>query len=258
MNIILEKLTAFYGKNCVLEDISLEIPQGSLVAITGCNGAGKSTMLHCLTGIKQDYRGTIYLDGKNLRHLPIQALSEKISFLPQALPMPHVTVWELVSFGRCPHLSFFGKLGESDTEKVQQAIDAVGLTNQKDTFVDTLSGGQRKKAFFAMTLAQDTPVVVLDEPTAHLDTKSRFAFLSLIDSLCKRTGKTFILVMHHLPDVLQYAQRIIVLNDKQVVFDGAPDACLQRRIPQQFFGIDIRGSHPEGYAVLPLSHTEEN
>lgn len=252
MNLTFENLSAAYGKHTVLQDISLEIPQGSLVAVAGCNGAGKSTLLHCLTGIKKDYRGAILADGKDIRHLSMQELSQKISFLPQALPMPHVTVWELICFGRCPYISFFGKPGKADEEKIRWAIDAVGLTPYQDAFVDTLSGGQRKKAFFAMTLAQDTPIVALDEPTAHLDAKSRFEFLSLIDSLCKSTRKTFLLVMHNLPDILQYTQRILVLSDSQIVFDGTPDACLQECIPQQHFGIDIRGNAQDGYAVLPV------
>lgn len=253
MNLTFENLSAAYGKHTALQDISLEIPQGSLIAVAGCNGAGKSTLLHCLTGIKKDYRGTIYADGKDIRHLSIQELSQKISFLPQTLPLPHVTVWELVCFGRCPYISFFGKPGKADEEKIRWAIDTVGLTACQDAFVDTLSGGQRKKAFFAMILAQDTPVVALDEPTAHLDAKSRFEFLTLIDSLCKSTGKTFLLVMHNLPDILQYTKRILVLSDCQIVFDGTPDACLQDRIPQRYFGIEIRGAVQDGYAVLPIN-----
>lgn len=253
MNLKFENLCAAYGKRTVLQNISLEIPQGSLVAVAGCNGAGKSTLLHCLTGIKKDYQGAIFADGEDIRRLSMQTLSQKISFLPQTLPLPHVTVWELVCFGRCPYLSFLSKPKRADEEKIRWAIDTVGLTACQDAFVDTLSGGQRKKAFFAMTLAQDTPVVALDEPTAHLDAKSRFEFLCLINSLCKTTGKTFLLVMHNLPDILQYTQRILVLNDSKIVFDGTPDACLQEGVPQQYFGIQIRGNTKDGYAVLPIN-----
>ena len=144
----------------------------------------------------------------------------RLACLPQVLPRPHVTVKELVAFGRTPYLPMTGTLSPEDLERVEWAISVTGLLPFERAFVDELSGGERKKAFFAMTLAQDTPVVVLDEPTAHLDAVSRFEFLNLLEQLCRETGKTFLAVMHELPEVLRYADHIVVLHDRQVAFSG--------------------------------------
>ena len=134
---------------------------------------------------------------------------------------------------------------------MEWAIKAVGLETFARTSVNTLSGGERKKAFFAMTLAQDTPLVVLDEPTAHLDAESRFAFLELLERLSEETGKTFLVVMHELPEVLQYARNIVALDDHSVCFCGTPEKFLEQGLPQRVFGVQINGKKDCGYAVVP-------
>ena len=175
-----------------------------------------------------------------------------ISCLPQDLPCPHVTVWELVAFGRTPYTPLTGKLSESDEIAVQKALDVTGLRDLKDAFLDQLSGGQQKKAFFAMTLAQDTPVVILDEPTAHLDAASRFSYLELIQKMCRQTGKTFLVVMHELPEVMRFADRILLLDEGKRSFDGTPEQFLQSGLDRDVFRVRLRGSKETGYSVTPL------
>lgn len=251
MTLQFENITAAYRKKTVLSGVSFCVPEGSITVLAGKNGAGKSTLLRCLTGEKNDYTGTILLDGKDIRSTDRETRVRRIACLPQVLPAPHVTVRELVAFGRTPYMPLSGKLSQQDRAAVADAMEQAEVADLGDCFVDTLSGGQRKKAFLAMTLAQDTPIVVLDEPTAHLDLSSRFSLLALIHRLGKQTGKTFLIVLHELPEVLPYADRIIVLENSCKVFDGTPDDCLAGKIPDKHFGIRISGDKETGYAAVP-------
>ena len=252
MKLSFEHVSASYRNRQILQDISFTAESGSITVLVGRNGAGKSTLVSCLTGTKQDFSGRILLDDTDIQTLSVEARAHQLACLPQILPRPHVTVKELVSFGRTPYIPMTGLLSQKDLKQVEWAISTVGLQAFTGAFVDELSGGERKKAFFAMTLAQDTPVVVLDEPTAHLDMVSRFEFLNLIEKLRTETGKTFLAVMHELPEVLRYADRIIVLHDQQVAFAGSAEACLAANMPQSCFGIHVTGSRTDGYAVRPL------
>ena len=253
MELRLDGVTAAYGRRPVLEDISFTVREGSLTALVGRNGAGKSTLVGCLTGEKQDYRGTMYLDGQDIRSLSRGERACRLACLPQVLPRPHVTVEELIAFGRTPYTPVTGMLSATDKDKIRWALNAVEMAGYADAFVDTLSGGERKKAFFAMVLAQDTPVVVLDEPTAHLDAVSRFGFLNLINDLRRETGKTFLTVMHELPEVLRYADTIVAIHEKRVAFEGSPAACLEAGIGETCFGVRVTGDGETGYAVSPLA-----
>lgn len=254
MNVRFENICVSYRKKAVLEDVSFSACQGSITALIGRNGAGKTTLLRCLTGEKGDYRGVITLDGKDVRDFDHRQRATAIACLPQELPKPRVTVRELVGFGRTPYTPLTGTFRPVDTAAVEKAMADTGIAHLADAMVDTLSGGERKKAFFAMVLAQDTPVVVLDEPTAHLDTVSRFEFLELVGRICHETGKTFLLVMHDLTDVLRFAEQIVTLHDHQVVFTGTPEACLEEKIPQTCFGVSISGSRETGFAATPLNN----
>lgn len=252
MMLCFDGVSAAYRGSPVLENVSFFAAAGEMTALLGRNGVGKTTLLRCLGGEKRDYTGKILLDGENVRDLERARLARCLTCLPQNLPVPHVTVAELVSFGRAPYLPLLGKLRAEDREKVNWALENVGMTVHSGAFVDALSGGQRKKAFLAMSLAQDTPVVVLDEPTAHLDTASRFEILELIDGLCGKMGKTFLVVMHDLPEVLRYAHRAVVLHEGQVAFDGTPRDCLASGIPERCFGITLTGDKENGFAVKPM------
>lgn len=252
MKLTIEHICASYRKRQVLQDVSFTAPAGALTALIGGNGAGKSTLLHCILNQKADYQGDIRLDGRSIRGLSPAQRAAMIACLPQTLPRPRVTVEELVCFGRTPYIPALGRPTEADRAAADRAIRAVGMEEFRNAFVDTLSGGERKKAFFAMTLAQDTPLVLLDEPAAHLDTVSRFALLDRISRLCRETGKTFLVVMHELPEVLRYADRVVVLRSGRVVFDGTPQQCLEQQIPQTCFGIRLTGDRKNGYAAVPI------
>lgn len=252
MTLQIAGLTAFYGKTKVLDRVSFDLKPGAVTALIGINGAGKTTLTRCLTGEIRDYEGRILLNGRELRTLSTRNRAKEIACLPQHLPCPHITVEDLVSFGRAPYTALDGKLSPEDRDAVNLALERAQVANLAHSFVDQLSGGQQKKAFFAMTMAQDAPIVILDEPTAHLDAASRFAFLELLQTMCSQTGKTFLVVMHDLPDVLRYAQQIVVLKDQTVCFAGTGEECLQEAIPEKVFGIRIQGTKETGFAALPL------
>ncbi len=253
MDLTVEKLWAAYGPRSILEDVSFTAPAGSVTAVIGRNGAGKSTLASCVMGEKRDYRGRIAVGGRDVRAMSGGERARLLAYLPQSAPRPHVTVRALAAFGRTPYTGLAGRLSPADWRAADRALEAVGLTALADAYVDRLSGGERKKAFFAMTLAQDTPVVLLDEPTAHLDVVSRFAFMDLLTRLKDETGKTFLVVMHELPEVLRCAGNIVALHDRRLVFQGDAAACLAQRIPQQFFGVSVSGDRDRGYAVVPLA-----
>jgi len=251
VKLTIQRLCASYGKTQVLQNVSFTAPDGKITALIGRNGVGKSTLVRCLMGEKQDYHGKICLGEQDVKVLSLSERARQLACLPQTLPHPHVTVEELVAYGRAPYTSLWGSLSEQDKEAAAKALQAVGLSKLKDRFVDELSGGERKKAFFAMTLAQDTPIVILDEPTAHLDAASRFSFLSMLDDLRHKSDKTFLVIMHDLTDVLRCADKIVVLHEGQIVFDGTAEQCLLEEIPQQYFGIRISGNPTDGFAAMP-------
>jgi len=244
-------ISASYGRRKVLDHISFSVESGSITALVGRNGAGKSTAIDCLMGMKTDYSGSILLSGVNVREMDRSHRAFMMACLTQNLPRPHVTVRELVSFGRAPYTPLSGRMGEEDKEKVLWALETVGLNDRAEDFVDTLSGGQRKKAFFAMILAQDTPLIVLDEPAAHLDAVSRFEFLNLLETMRREPRKTVLLVMHELTDVLRCADQIVVIQDGSVAFSGTPEECLAARIPEICLGIAVSGDKEHGFAALP-------
>ena len=250
MKITFDHVSASYGKKPILQDISFCARSGAITALVGRNGAGKTTLIRCLTGEKT-HSGRILLHAQDLAGLTVRQRAEQIACLPQTLPQPHVTVEELVLFGRTPHIPFSGHLSEKDKLAATHAMEQVGIFHLAHAFVDTLSGGERRKAFFAMVLAQDTPVIVLDEPTAHLDLISRFEFGALLQSVCRSTGKTFLLIMHDLTDVLRYADRIAVLHENNIVFDGTSDEFLTQDIASDIFHVRIRGNREEGFSLSP-------
>lgn len=252
MKLTFEHVYLTLGGKPILQDISFPVESGSVTALLGRNGAGKSSLIRCLTGEISRYRGNIFLDDTDVRTFTPAQRARSVACLPQQLPQPHVSVRELVCFGRSPYTPLSGKLTPADEEIVDRCLAQTGMAEFSHRFVDTLSGGERKKAFFAMTLAQDTPLVILDEPTAHLDTASRFEFLELVSRLGRETGKTFLLVLHDLPEVLTYAQSMAVLDRGALCYLGDARGCLAQKIPEQVFSIRITGNRETGYAVLPL------
>ena len=250
MGLIFDHVSISY-RQPVLQEVSFCVPEGEITVLLGSNGAGKTSLIRCVMGEKTDYSGTIRLGERDIRGLSLGERAGKIACLPQNLPAPHVKLRELVSYGRSPYVPLSGKLSAFDQERINWAMERAGVQGWEEKWVDYLSGGERKKAFFAMVLAQDTPLIMMDEPTAHLDSISRFHFLRLLEQLRKETRKTFLLVMHELPEVLQIAHKIVAVRDGQKVFEGTPEKFLSEGIPESVFGIRVSGNREQGYGIAP-------
>lgn len=248
MSVIFENVSVGYRRREVLKNISFEAKSGEITAIAGRNGAGKSTLLGALTGAKRELSGRIVVDERELSALTPRQRAQAVASLGQSLPHPHVTVRELAAFGRTPHLPLGGRLSAADRAAIDRALDLAGVSALAERFVDTLSGGEHRRAFFAMTLAQDAPVLVLDEPTTHLDAAARFEMLELIER-CRDDGRTVITVLHELPEMLSCADKIVLLDGGSVVFDGDPERFLNDSIDRRYFGVTVRGDSERGYSV---------
>lgn len=163
--------------------------------------------------------------------------AKAIAVLPQILEKPHVTVEEFVMFGRTPYLNFYQKPSEEDVQAVQQAMKDAGVEGLRNKMVDCLSGGERQKAYIAMILAQQTKLIILDEPTTYMDMENETAFLNLLTKLKKNHKKTLLVIMHNLAQAVRYADHILVLDKQRIVFDGTKEECLQSDILEQVFHV---------------------
>lgn len=222
------------GRKKILKSISFSLPERGITVLVGRNGSGKSTLLSCVNG-RHAYEGEILWKDENLASVPPQERARRIALLPQTMPAPHITAFDMAAFGRTPHLGISGKLTEADREKVLAALRKVRAEELADRFVDTLSGGERQRVNLAMILAQDTPCILLDEPTAHLDPVYAAEFLELLLPL--RSKKSILLVLHDLSLAAHIADRIAVLDEGRLRFFGTREDCLQRNILETVFGV---------------------
>lgn len=203
-----------YSDTLILENLNIHIPKGKITAIIGPNGCGKSTLLKSIGRILDVKKGAIYLDGKEIHRTPTKELASKLAILPQSPIAPQgLTVEELVSFGRYPYQKGLGKLSEQDKNIITWAIEVTNLTNIRYQSVDNLSGGQRQRVWIAMALAQETEVILLDEPTTYLDMAYQLEVLELLDDLNKEYGCTIIMVLHDLNLASKFADYMVAMGN---------------------------------------------
>jgi len=217
----IQNLSAGYSGNSVLTDVSLTLPGGAVTAILGPNGCGKSTLLKALAGILPA-TGAILLDGQELLTLSSRELAKKVAFLPQNRPVPEISVKKLVLHGRFPYLSYPRRYRPEDHAIAQTALVKMGIEDLADRSLSTLSGGQRQKVYIAMALAQDTPVVLLDEPNSFLDISHQLQLMAQARSLAAE-GKTVVLVLHDLSMAMECADSLAVLADGRCLYQGTPE-----------------------------------
>lgn len=229
----LHKISAGYGGKPVLKEVSFRLRPNRITALVGPNGSGKSTLLSCINQ-QLPYTGTIREGEKNLARLSPRERAKRLAILPQTLPLPHITVREMVGFGRNPYLDFTGRLTEGDQEAVANALRDTGTEALAGRYVDTLSGGEKQRVALAMILAQNTPIALLDEPGAHLDLKHQAAFLELLK---RQEEKTFLVILHDLTAAVRYADDILVLDRGELLFAGTREECLEQEILEKTFGL---------------------
>lgn len=233
-----ERLSAAYGSRPVLSEIDLTIPDGKISAIVGPNGCGKSTLLRALARVLTPRSGTVLLDGKPIHRLPTRTVAQQVGLLPQSNVVPeHLTVAQLVARGRYPHRGPFGRLTEQDQRAVEEALQATGTGELRDRLIDELSGGQRQRAWIAMILAQQTPILLLDEPTTFLDLAHRLEVLRLLRSINSSRGVTVAMVLHDLDEASRYADHLIAMRDGQIVAEGPPGKVVTAELVQNVFGV---------------------
>lgn len=241
--LVLESLSAGYGATAIIEQIDLTIPRGKLTALVGPNGCGKSTLLATLARMQKPLDGAVWLDGKRIHQQPTRAVARQLGILPQTPQTPEgLTVFELVSRGRFPWQGLLRQWSEADEQAVEQALALTGTAALAHLPVDSLSGGQRQRCWIAMALAQQTPTILLDEPTTYLDLRYQVEILELLHSLCRDHQRTVVVVLHDLNFAVNYADRLVFLRDGalQGVIDD-PMACTPALI-RRVFDVEVQMS----------------
>ncbi len=235
-----ERLRLGYGDRPVIAELSLKVPPQKITSIVGPNGCGKSTLLKGLARLLAPRAGAVLLDGAAIRTLPTREVARVVGLLPQAPAIPdRITVTELVSHGRFPHRQRFSRWSATDEAAVVDAMRATGVLELADSEVDRLSGGQRQRAWIAMALAQGTSVLLLDEPTTHLDVSHQIEILDVLVDL-NLEGRTIVMVLHDLNLAARYSDHLFALRDGALVAEGSPEDLIQPSFVRQLFGIDCR------------------
>ncbi len=218
-----QNVTLAYDQRVIAENLSVDIPDNSFTVIVGPNACGKSTLLRALSRMLKPQAGSVLLDGSAISSQPAKKVARTLGLLPQSSIAPDgITVADLVARGRYPHQGLLRQWSEEDERIVQESMDATGVGELGERYVDELSGGQRQRVWIAMALAQQTPLLLLDEPTTYLDIQHQIEVLDLCAQLHEEQGRTLVAVLHDLNHAARYASHIIALRGGEVVAEGAP------------------------------------
>ncbi|ATD64661.1 hypothetical protein CGZ65_03855 [Neisseria weixii] len=233
-----QNLVVAYDSHTVIRDLSHQIPQGKISVFIGTNGCGKSTLLKALARQIQPTGGQIVLDGKAVNEYGSKAFARRLAMLPQSPATPEgISVRQLVRYGRYPHRTFGKAWQPGDDAAVENAMHLTRTDAFAEQAVKTLSGGQRQRAWIAMALAQDTPYLLLDEPTTFLDLSYQIEILDLLQQLNRETGKTILMVLHDLNLACRYADEIVALYQGNVHARGTPQEVMTAETVQTVFGL---------------------
>lgn len=236
-----EHLRLGYGDRTVIEDLDLIVPPGRVTAIVGANACGKSTLLRSMSRLLAPKEGRVVLDGREVHRLPAKELARTLGLLPQSPIAPEgITVADLVGRGRHPHLGVFSRWSAADDAALVDALTATRTTELADRPVDELSGGQRQRVWIAMALAQQTDLLLLDEPTTFLDVSHQVEVLDLLTDLNRTGGTTIVMVLHDLNLAARYADHLIALADGRLHAAGEPAEVLTEENVRTVFGLDSR------------------
>lgn len=234
------KLTVSYGDDTIIKDLSLTLKKGEITALIGPNGCGKSTLLKSLSRINKVTAGQVLLDNQPLSSFADKKLAQKMSLLPQILTTPEgITVQRLVEYGRSPYLSHWGKLASEDKNIVLNAMQQTQVNEFAQQAMDSLSGGQKQRAWIAMILAQNTDIVMLDEPTTYLDLSHQIELMKLMQAM-KQQGKTVIVVLHDLNQACRYCDYLVVMKQGSVVAQGKPQQVFTEALLQDVFSLKAK------------------
>lgn len=232
------EVTLAYEGRVVVDELSLDIPDGEITVIIGPNACGKSTLLRALSRLLRPKQGTVVLDGESIHRLPTKQVARQLGLLPQSPIAPDgILVGDLVARGRTPHQSLFQQWSVEDERAVRAALAATGTVDLADRPVDELSGGQRQRVWIAMALAQETGLLLLDEPTTFLDITHQIEVLDLVAELNRSDGRTIVVVLHDLNLACRYAHHIVAMRDGRIVANGTPQDVITVDTVRAVFGL---------------------
>ncbi|WP_459549935.1 ABC transporter ATP-binding protein [Nocardia sp. X0981] len=252
-----DRLRLGYRGRVISDELTVDVPDGAFTVIIGPNACGKSTLLRALSRLLAPESGAVLLDGKQIGSYPAKEVARRIGLLPQTSTAPEgIRVADLVARGRYPHQSLIRQWSRPDEEAVAAAMAATGVTELSGRLVDELSGGQRQRVWIAMVLAQETPIVLLDEPTTFLDIAHQIQLLDLCRELNRGTGRTVVAVLHDLNHAFRYADHLIAMRDGAVIAAGPPSEIVTADLVREVFDLGCRViEDPETGAplVVPLA-----
>lgn len=223
----------------ILKGVDAEFPAEKISVLIGPNGSGKSTTIKSVLRLVEPSSGEIVIDGKSIESYQQKELAQKVAYLPQSRNVPDISVRNMVMHGRFPYLSYPRRYRKEDHQKVDEALKVMGLTELAGRKMETLSGGQRQKAYMAMALAQDTDIIVMDEPTNFLDIKNQLELLKRARMLAGM-GKTVIMILHDLESVLHCADHVILMGGGRVLKSGTAEEVLSSGEISEAFGVTVR------------------
>lgn len=240
----------------ILRDISFEINAGSVVSVIGPNGCGKSTLIQAMTRMLPLKSGRIAVQGTNIDAFSRKRLAQKIAVLTQFHQVPgNVSVRELVRLGRFPYQTFYGRLTEKDVYYIERAIDSARLRKLADTPVCRLSGGEQQRVWLAVLLAQRSPILLLDEPTAYLDIQHQLYMMKLLRHCNEKLGLTIVIVLHDINQALRYTDGVLVMKEGRLIASGVPERVITPELVRQVFGVQSELVHTaDGTPALVMLH----
>jgi iron complex transport system ATP-binding protein len=247
-----ENLAVGYDQREIIHDLSVRIPTGKITVIVGANACGKSTLLKTLARLLKPSKGKVLLDGKSIQQIPTREVALKLGLLPQSPTAPEgITVADLVGRGRYPRQGWIRQWTKADDEAIADAMTSTDVLEIADRPIDELSGGQRQRVWIAMALAQETDILLLDEPTTFLDLTHQFEVLDLLVDLNKRDERTIVLVLHDLNQACRFGDHLIAMKDGAIVCEGNPSEVITEQVVQDVFGLAVKVI-PDPVAGTPM------
>ena len=239
MSVRVNHLSFSYGQREVLRDISFAVEKGEFLSVLGPNGAGKSTLFRCVLGLLSGYTGKVWLNDRNVKEFSVRELAGQIAYIPQSSHLVfHYSVLDIVLMGRTHHFSALKGPGRADVQCCLDALEKIDIGHMKDRCFHKLSGGEQQLVLIARALAQDAPVLMLDEPTANLDFGNQLMVLKQVKALA-REGYTVIQTTHHPEQSYLFSDRILALQNGRVVANGTPAEVLTNETMKQLYNVDV-------------------
>lgn len=243
-SITTENLDIAYDESLIVKALDMDIPHGKITSIIGPNGCGKSTVLKAVGRILKPKNGMVYLSGEDIKKLATKDIAKKMAILPQTPTAPSgLTVSELVAYGRFPHQKGFGKLMPEDKKIVEWALSVTKLSEFEHREVDTLSGGQRQRVWIAMALAQQTDLILLDEPTTYLDLAHQLEVLELLYDLNRNQKVTIVMVLHDLNLAARFSDYMIAIRNGKIIKHGNAEEVMTQAVLNEAFSINAEIVH---------------